>query len=208
MSKTDKLNDLFFSWRKTREEYSDKFVLDGIINENCWNEAQKKVLFLLKEPNKDTSDFRTEVKRGPWPVPGCWAYGLMNSRSDRIVPFEEANADHNRRQACIASAIMNLKKTPGGGSSRPGIIEEYSKHDSQYIVEEIKIIDPDIIVCGGTFQVFRTVNEPASLKMASYRCWRYEGKICMDFCHPSARFPHYMMYYTLMALYQQCPKVM
>ena len=66
MSKNLKLNELFIDWERSIPEYQNKFISDGIIDENEFCNAKKKILFIAKEPNnplqKDKWDFRNILK--------------------------------------------------------------------------------------------------------------------------------------------------
>ena len=60
-NKTEQLNQLFDEWEQTVSEYKGKFVRDGIINEQFYETASPKILFIAKEPNnpkQDAGDFR------------------------------------------------------------------------------------------------------------------------------------------------------
>ena len=201
-SKTEQLNHLFESWK---EKYQDAgFAEDGIIDESEWDKAMLKVMFLLKDTNNFSGDFRKAVRGGPWHVVGRWSFGLQNVKKNYILPFSEAK--NNINQGCLSAAIVNLKKTPGRGVAVSDEIAEAVKRDKTFIFEELKIIQPDVIVCGATFgyvkELFPDLAEQKPLDGQKGKCYRYNEKVWIDYCHPSARYVHYMMYYTLMCLYR------
>ena len=47
-------------------------------------------------------------------------------------------------------AYMNINKCGGGSRSKDNELEEYAKTYKEYIEKEIKIINPDLIVCGSS----------------------------------------------------------
>ena len=51
-------------------------------------------------------------------------------------------------------AAINLKKTPGSASSDYRIIRDFVREDKAYIIDELKAIDPEIIICCGTGDIF------------------------------------------------------
>jgi hypothetical protein len=54
----------------------------------------------------------------------------------------------------IKAAIMNIKKTPGKEKSIYEEIKDVAHKDKLNIICEILIINPDIIICGGTWDYF------------------------------------------------------
>jgi hypothetical protein len=102
MSVNQRLDVLFNEW-KTR--YPDKlFVRDGVINDDEWQRAERRIVFLLKEnncgpmswsskqPKAFQEDFRLLCNLHPWQEIGQWAYGLLNLRS--VPTFEEAKINY------------------------------------------------------------------------------------------------------------------
>ena len=66
MTKTEQLNSLFDQWKESKEEYKKcHFAEDGIIREEEWDKANRKILFVLKETNNCKEDFREYVNKGP-----------------------------------------------------------------------------------------------------------------------------------------------
>ena len=207
MNKTESLDRLFEKWRM--KYANEEFAEDGIVNEHLWKTAKTKILFLLKETNDYSKDFRVLVNNKPWSVIGYWAYGLQNITSSTIAPFSEARKDSNWKCSCRSSALMNIKKSPGVSAADMDVIQKAAESDHEFILEEIDIIQPDIIVCCGTLNVCRLFLPFDSFKSKGpdERCYYYQDAIWIDYCHPSARFyRHDMMYYTLMVLYQNCLK--
>ena len=68
MNKTQQLNNLFTKWENEIPEYKNKFVRDGIINEDVWDKTNPKILFIAKEPNHyenpQQGDFRLDWNNG------------------------------------------------------------------------------------------------------------------------------------------------
>jgi hypothetical protein len=61
--KNNKLDSLFNDWGKEVSFYNKAFVKDGIINEEEFDNANIKILYIYKEPNdpnKDSWDFREQ----------------------------------------------------------------------------------------------------------------------------------------------------
>lgn len=188
------LNELFKRWLDRDKEqagFNDEklFTRDGIIDEKRWNNVpeNKRVLFILKEPSEplqkstdDTIKTLCDVIRDIWkgvkyptfcPL-GAWAYGLINADKASVPPFEEANKKENKDEAFLSSAIMNLKKYPAKKCNYKKL-RKYAEMHEDHIKDEIKIIDPEIIVWCGTFDVLDS-------KTLS------NGKKFIKMCHPQA----------------------
>jgi hypothetical protein len=98
-------------------------------------------------------------------------------------------------------AFMNLKKEGGAGSSSIKKIRENVESQKHLILEQIKIIDPDIIVGGGLFddKIWKEIFPGITFKKSGYNIniakWGYYKIV--DFYHPSARVPLSMSYSLL-----------
>lgn len=142
---------------------SESLVPDGIIDEDQFTQAKYKILWVLKEPYGEGgfsySDYiKDSFKFGePYPTSGqMWHkitytnYGILNG----FMKWSDMGAlkeDNNIFNALKSSALINLKKIVGGTTSLPDVIREAYEKSKQIIHEQIKIINPDIIICGGTF---------------------------------------------------------
>lgn len=199
MIKTQQLDNLFSEWKKVRPSYRTSFSEDGIINEELWDGAKKKIVFLFKERNGGEGDFRKLLDKdiNPWPVVGYWSYGLQNVTDNYLPNFEKAQK--NKKAACRSSAIVNLKKTPGGGSSNMENIQQIAFLDKEFIEEELRIISPEIIVCGGIFDICRQlwdINEMISERV--YKTAIFKDIVWIDFVHPASRISQDILYYALL----------
>jgi len=200
MSKTEELNKLFLKWKKNSPSFSE----DGIINEELWNGADRKIVFLFKERNGGERDFRKLLDEdpNPWPVVGYWNYGLQNITDIFLPEFKKAM--DNSKNACRSSAIINLKKAPGRGSSDMEEIYNIARLDKDRIEEELRIILPEIIVCGGTFGICKqlwNINEAISERV--YKTTVFKDIIWIDFVHPAARVNQDILYYALLYFFRE-----
>lgn len=177
--------------------------MDGIIDEALWHSAPRKVLYLFKETNEFRGDFRLLLNEKPWKVIGHWTYALCNVQNGKLPFF--LDADNNYNEFCRMSAILNLKKETGGSTSDNDEIKRVAARDKELILEQLEIINPDIVICGGTFHLIKDILISSSEQLdKDKRCYRINNRIWIDFCHPSARFRHDMMYYTLTNLFHNC----
>jgi hypothetical protein len=206
-SKTEQLNSLFERWRQFYGESTKAFAEDGIINEVAWANASPKVLFLLKETNDYCGDLRKLIPKywkGSWPNVGRWTYGIHKIAAGHFPSFIEASRPENYKSAGESSAIMNLKKLTGKDQSKMEEIRSFAQQDKDFIREEVDIIQPDIVVCGATFGIAKGIISGLDCKPIDpdRKCFKLGETVWIDYCHPTARFRHDMMYYTLIAIYQ------
>ena len=200
------------------------FVDDGIISPEDWCERERKILFVLKEAYYDGA---TEYKlcknlreHGPWGSVWrrCaeWSYGLTESSDNAPIPAYQ-NLDWEKANAYLRRvAVLNLKKSDGLSSSSLPEIEKYAEFDRVEIMQEIKIINPDIVVCGYVFDILKKCVYGKSLTGAGEfvdkwnNNWYYwttamtgRPTLVIDFYHPANHFPAVLNYYALMGIYYQ-----
>lgn len=193
--KNIQLDKLFIDWNKQYEK-SENFVKDGIINEELFDEARIKILFITKEPNdpkKEGTDFREwwnkEVYYGFSYRISEWAYGILNNfpKYDSIWP---KNDDSIAKKAIQSIAFMNVKKSGGTGSSDKNTINKYIERDKEFIDRQIEIIDPEVIIIGMSwastvdllFPDLKWTKSGYAINLA-----RFKKSKVIDFYHPSAR---------------------
>ena len=62
---------------------------------------------------------------------------------------------------------------------------EFAKKDKEFLVQQIDMINPDIIVCGGTFwPYFEIYNGNTSMEEKSKFLWNHGKRIVIQFKHP------------------------
>ena len=173
-----------------------RLVRDGVIDPEVWDRMPHKVLFILKErnlnavqmkklPADEPYDFRLSCRRGHWRVLGQWAYGLQAASGSWP---EFGVADEHHKEAFHGTAIINLKKTPGGESSDGRQILEGAREFAPLLLEQLKLIQPDVVICGGRGETLQIAQE--ALGKDACRGW-------LDFYHPSCRRSHAFLYEKL-----------
>lgn len=143
-----RLNELFENWSLDSDFNRRFFISDGIFNENQYNSAPIKILFIAKESNDNTQyswDYREEIDE-VFQYPffktlGLWSAGILNN-----FPEIDTFTDDDLRSAINQIAFMNVKKCGGGGRSISKEITFHIKTFKNYILSEIEIIGADIIL--------------------------------------------------------------
>jgi hypothetical protein len=218
-----RLHLLFNRWRAELASDGCKFVRDGIIGgEREWQSSNPRILFLAKEPNDRGEILRhcghdlRRLFRKPAVFSGHrrtfeknlgrWAYGLHNAMADTRHSFGEADRDQNSYRALLRSAIINLKKTPGGGQSTELEIRNHTRRSRRLMMEQINLMSPTVVICCGTFRFIHefVTGFPRDAQPGAWR-W-HENILWIAQCHPSARASPYEMYSRLVITYQRAQR--
>jgi len=188
----------------------DAFWADGIFNEEVYQQARPKILFVLKEVNSsEQRDLREFLQDGPryptWYAVARWTVGLTQG----FPSYTELNVDMLRSAFSGVSAI-NLKKTGGSGSSNMAEIAAYAYVTRDLIIRQIDEIKPDVIVACGVFDILKWFFEfpihpehpDRPVKEASGRFW------VVPFRHPARANMYGERYYSeLKARVEQNPEL-
>ena len=193
-TKTERLNRLFKEWEENVSGYKGKFIKDGIINEPFYISAPQKILFIAKEPNdpdQESWDFREwwnkEVKYPFSYHIAEWSYGLLNN----FPPYDTIRATENAALNAVKQiAFMNIKKIGGRGNSSCEEMMEHLRQNHKYVLEEIGIINPEIIITGLSWEDLRTeLFGNLEWQDSGYEIAiaRFNNAKVLDFYHPSSR---------------------
>lgn len=199
------------------------FIRDGLVDSKMWhsNKCGKKIIFLLKEAygNKEAWNLTEWVaQKGPlyniWKRIAEWTYGILNTDINKIATFpEDKDFTQNVANGYLRRiAVLNLKKSNGKSESKDDEIAAYGINDKDFIKKEIELIDPDVIICGGSVTI-NTLDEiydksiiknPSNL-VAFYFSDIIGGKerLFIDYYHPAVRYPKVLTYYGVVNIYQQ-----
>jgi len=174
------------------------FYEDGIINEANYNQIQqgKRLLLIAKEPNganHDANGFYSFVKEWNETEPkypfarriGDWAYGFLND-----FPSHDFIGNH-KYQALRSIAFMNVKKSSGTGNVSDDVIITVANSDKEFILKEIGIISPDVIICclGFSGRIINAIFGDTLLRPSGcgIQIGQWQNSKLIEFCHPSVR---------------------
>lgn len=155
-------------------------IKDGIIDSEKYEAASVKILVVLKEANVAPEDANKEIdmtagfredwhKKNALSVPTFRkliyaTYGILNPDVEwSDVPY----ANDEAYEAIKQIAYININKKPAGAVSNYSDIKASYMENRDVLVQQIKEIDPDIILFGNTLQYF----EYKDLQKAG---WDYE----------------------------------
>lgn len=209
ISSIDCYDDLLDAWENQFPTDKWHFNRDGIISSEHWDNVDVKVLFILKETNKAKQNVVDAIRRalvtkssGWWRGKvlrrvGRWAYGLINY-SGTVPSFKDAKA--YGKDTTWNIAYINMRKTAGGSRTNKKSFDVHVKEYAPYIRRQIELINPDIIVLGGTFKVMRKHIFP-ELEHVSNRIHKHKDTIFINAYHPAAILKAEELYYQVLDSY-------
>lgn len=206
---------------------------DGIVDETVFCSLSKKVAFLLKETNGNNSDGERPSELSDWDYRAwlqekqaigiessgeklyrtfyslcMWVDVFYDTIAEKTVSFEDYCADHrlepeNLRNNLTKTAIINLKKTWGGGSTQWKDLNSYLQNDAakEVVQKQLDIIDPNVVICGSrevfdfAKQIFGSPEESLPMNdgtTVSFFC--ANQMVFLDFYHPACRKSREFLY--------------
>ena len=164
------------------------------------------MVFLLKEVNGgenwDLCEFlRDGGKSQTWNNVSRWVEGIRNI--EREIPWIELDEYNNERRKNNLESIcvVNVKKTSGSHTSVNKQITEAADFNSINLKKQIQIYSPDIIICGGTGDVYfdYIMKYKPNWRRTSRGIWYVveDGRIVISYLHPEARVKDCIVYYGL-----------
>jgi hypothetical protein len=127
----------------------------------------------------------------------------VETLADSIPLFpQEKKQEDECVEYLLSSAAIDIKKSDGKKSSDHEDILKYAREDGELLREQISLITPDIILCGGTFKYFKEFwsdREPVGETGYVYKTGNY---IVIDYWHPANRYPNKLCFYALCAILQ------
>lgn len=145
-------------WAEWKSHYSNlgidynRVCTDGVISPIHWEEAPQKVLYIMKEVNKQpNAHLPNMLQKGPkyqmWHTIARWSAGVIND----FPEYQSIDTREIKKTSLLQVATLNLKKTSGGAQSDMSVINAYAKQDQVLLRKQIELIQPDIIICAGTY---------------------------------------------------------
>lgn len=219
------LDKLFDEWKST---YDCPFVADGLMLkcdetidvENLWLQSSRRIAFLLKDQNQGSgahwdddarlwlrNDTRTQqLKRGLFHNIANLFYGLSNASTEDYAQFWSGELDFEKVRAYFNHypfAYIECKKVPGGPNIKDPELEKYLQRDKQFIIRELEILNPNIIVCcsgkifGLVIDIFGEINLRQYGVNGNLR-YSAQRNIVIIYCeHPAKRFMNARKWYDL-----------
>ncbi len=203
---------LLKKWKETPSHKKNVFISDGIIDLEKWG-SHKKILLILKEAYGSDEDWSlTETIKNEWKGPkykvwwtvSYWLYLLNKTTKDFVPLFPKDNEIKECVEFLLSSAILNIKKSNGKSSSENDDLKKYVTSDKDFILKQIELINPDIILCGNTGQfLFPEIFSECNKIENTQWFYRWKERMIIDYWHPANQYPDELCYYALGQLYQR-----
>ena len=197
---------LFQSWRVDRPGFVD----DGVVSEQDYVASSPSIVVILKEVNDLEGggwDLRQFLRDGgrpqTWDNVARWVHGIRNRGQVDDWPNQYEKISGTLRVEILRSiCAINLKKSPGTHTTEMASLARIANEDAVRIQAQYAIYDPDLTICGGTGDLFRTVVGHENLEWRQTRrgIWWYQrapGKIVIAYVHPEARVQDSLLHYGL-----------
>jgi hypothetical protein len=192
-NRTEELEKLTAQWKKERPNYIP-FCEDGILDIEAWDAASTKIMFLLKETYNHFVTIKGPM--GPqgtsstfWRRMRMWTHIIETHFQGSVASFDEVK--DIKEEPNVKIAYVNIKKFAekleynNEANSSYSDIDKYASEDSDLLSKQISFIDPDVIVCCGTFGHTRHFL-PNCEKLAS-QVFQSGRTYLLDFGHLSQR---------------------
>lgn len=222
-SKKDGFNDFCEDGLMYKGEIKTTRDSDGVTywyrqsgnEELLWENEPKRVMFLNKDVNKNPNQdirewiFRqneTDIKALIYKNIAFWLYGLLNIDSNGNAPnFNDIN-DSKIFTPFIDKtpiAYINCKKESGDSTISNYTLDEHIELYKDFLRDQILLLDPDIIICGGGSGLIRRfVENNVYTNLQKVNGWMYydktNNKLVIDSFHPSYYFLSSEIMYTRM----------
>lgn len=200
------------------------FVLDGIIDSETWEKQPTKILFVLKEAYDKTDkkegglyvwdepewikeQIKTQNSRmgKTWQRIYQWTHAILNGDEETPTPVWDEDTFGK-------IAVIDVKKTNGESKSVYGELLAHAKRHSEHLIRQIRLINPDVIVCGYTCWLLDVAlslsgNEPIKNRkndLLWYKTKFFTDKeiTVIDFWHPACRKKDETLYGELLKSYR------
>ncbi len=189
MSITDKENELFKRWQKERPQRKP-FVKDGVVNGGEYEKSKVKTVFVVREyaHAKEGYDLReeelTRYEHKIWQRVADTLY-----RIHQMSGYEQKASAEERMPPGICA--FNLGKAGGNRTTDMTQLEIVAMDDREFILQQVEIYNPNLIICGGTFDIFHRVdgrkNEESKRTSKKFQWYKRNNKqYVIGAYHPSS----------------------
>lgn len=182
-------------WTKWKLWYDDKGIdhrricKDGIIDFERFQKCKIKVLYILREVDGwEGGDLREMLLDGPkyqmWHTIARWSAGILSD----FPEFDKIDNYQTMTEAIQKISAINIKKTSGGSIHDPTVLNAYCHMDQILLKEQIDNIDPDYIICCGTFdQIIWLLNLDLNVDspFEHLPTYRETGSVVIPWRHPN-----------------------
>jgi hypothetical protein len=173
----------------------------GVVDEEAYSSGRPRLCFLLKEPNDPKQSLGWSMRQyladqtkafdagtaKHWQFSvnlGMWSYAARHPNDS----YADACQGKSISLGLKSLAMTNLKKSGGTGSSSLEEVMRVALETKDLWTQELTIMKPDLVVCGGTFNIAHQLLAPgrqAAIAPSGARFLDHEGIRYLDFSHPA-----------------------
>lgn len=183
------LKEAYTKKENTKEE-NPKLVWD----EAKWLAHQQCVTERLKDCPKDCK--QCPITGSTFNPIAEWVYGIRSSNGSNNVAHDNwlgvtsrKKHDYNsvRDELLSQVAIINIKKSSGVSNSDNSDLYYYAAWDKELLICQIRLINPTVIICGGTYGMLRCLFTDLEKLEDNNNGATFLGNIkVIASCHPNA----------------------
>ena len=203
MSIHEQENTLFAQWRSYLNAHNQHFIADGVVNEEEWKAAPRKIVFLLKETNSEDYEWDERDYLQNYPLADAnntvrylsqWIPGILVAGESPSWNWVYAITQSRLTQTDLLRKIcwVNVKKSPGGSTVEQNAFNTYwrQQENQQFLRQQLDLYAPDIIVCCGTswnyIEAYRDCNLQPLLNEDGIEYYFHGQRLVINFYHPLA----------------------
>lgn len=199
----EKLSELY-----SQNHADGQVIPGGVMNEEDYLSSNIKMMMLMKEVNDSeqkynwtlpellTRIYNRNNDKAPfyrtWKNVSRWAICAQTPQ----ISFEEIS-EANLYEGLKLFATTNLKKSCGTGQSDYNDIFEHARMNRVEWTSEIEILDPELIVCAGTFDIVKEImgmQDQSRVCKSGAHYFVNCGRIYLDFVHPAYQVSDKLMF--------------
>jgi len=212
----------------TKANLNYEIVFDGVINEECFGTNNViPTVFLLKEANKATCIEKNSNANLCEILLGATKKDVNLTKTYRVICMWTKILEEKEHECWLEDcfdnnfkydteimrkylnyiAVINICKENGTGESVSSKLEKSIKNYYSCVVnEQIKLINPRLVVCCGTFDYitktkdsffYNKINEreiTINRLRSGERYFNYENRIYLEMVHPAAYYDYCSMF--------------
>jgi hypothetical protein len=182
--------DFLDEWKEARE-YA-LFCEDGLLDVEKWDNTSR-IMFLLKESYDDFYQIHDCKTLGPGSKAFFRKIRLETYILDELINGNKPDLEKalEIKESPIDSiAYVNIKKSVEHNRQSPDAdIEIFARQDKEYLLRQINLISPNIIICSGTFKFCKWIFN--DITPISKNLSKTANILLFDYWHPSSRAPGY-----------------
>jgi len=134
----------------------ERFMYDGAISYSDYEKATRRVVFLLKDANEQSEGWALsqipDLKEYSETGEIKWGKKIIPRRLCLMYEVIVGEKYEDKHKYLREVAYVNVKKDGGESQCYKSVLNKYAKAYGEYLLRQLKGLEPDIIVCGGTFE--------------------------------------------------------